>query len=224
MSARKHTFEIGEYYHIFNRGTDKRNIVIDKYDTRRFIESLVEFNTVDNIGSIYLQSFNKNKKLRGETPKLVTIVALCLNTNHYHLLLTPLVEKGIEKFMQKLGGYTSYFNKKHKRSGSLFQGVFKSKYISNNRYLLHLSAYINMNNYDLLRGETPKLSRSSLDEWVEKEYKGVKICDPSIVLDQFPSREKYRKFALESWADIQKRKKDLKLDELDFLPWDNFNF
>ena len=76
-----------------------------------------------------------------------------------------------------------------------------------------------MNNRDELGSETTKLSRSSLEEWVEKEYKGVRICDPSIVMDQFPSREKYRKFALESWADIQNRKKELKLDELDFLPW-----
>jgi len=217
---RKHTFEVSEYYHIYNRGNDKRNIFLDEYDLHRFIQSVVELNVPEPIGSIYENSFkNRRRRLGSETTKLVSLSAYCLNPNHFHFLMTPLMEKGVEKFMQKLGGYTRYFNEKHKKSGTLFQGVFKSKHIQNNRYLLHLSAYINMNNRDELGSETTKLSRSSLEEWVEKEYKGVRICDPSIVMDQFPSREKYRKFALESWADIQNRKKELKLDELDFLPW-----
>lgn len=219
---RKHTFEIGEYYHIYNRGNDKRDIILDEYDLQRFMQSIIELNTPEPIGSIYENSFQKKKpnQLSSETTKLISISAYCLNPNHFHLLLTPLQDKGVEKFMQKLGGYTRYFNEKHKKSGSLFQGVFKSKHVANDKYLLHLSAYINMNNYNELSSETTKLSRSSLEEYVDKDYK-TGICDPRIVLDQFPSREKYRKFALESWADIQKRKKELKLDELDFLPWEN---
>ena len=221
---RKHTFEIGEYYHIYNRGVDKRNVILDEEDSRRFMRSLIEFNTTDSIGSIYENSFRKklpNQKLGGSTSKLVTIIAHCINPNHFHLLLTPVVENGIQEFMRKMGGYTMYFNEKNKRSGALFQGRYKSKHIQGDKYLLHLSAYINMNNRDLFGGSTSKLSQSSFEEYVgDATKKG--ICDVGIVLDQFPSREKYRKFALESWADIQKRKKELKLDELDFLPWDNF--
>ena len=181
---RKHTFEVSEYYHIYNRGNDKRNIFLDEYDLHRFIQSVVELNVPEPIGSIYENSFkNRRRRLGSETTKLVSLSAYCLNPNHFHFLMTPLMEKGVEKFMQKLGGYTRYFNEKHKKSGTLFQGVFKSKHIQNNRYLLHLSAYINMNNRDELGSETTKLSRSSLEEWVEKEYKGVRIFDPSIFID-----------------------------------------
>lgn len=59
--------------------------------------------------------------------------------------------------MKRMGGYTSYFNDKYKRSGVLFQGVFKSTHIDSNEYLLHVSAYVNLNNkIHPLRGETPK--------------------------------------------------------------------
>ncbi len=44
---------------------------------------------------------------------LVEIVAYCLNPNHYHLIVKQISEKGIERFMQKIGtGYTNYFNKR----------------------------------------------------------------------------------------------------------------
>src|ERR1700686_1992234 len=139
MPSRKVNLVEGEYYHIYNRGVDKRNIFSDKSDLQRFLQSMKEFNTLDPIGSLYENSFIKKKELRGElggsSSKLVQFVAFCLNPNHYHFILTPLAEKGIEKFMQRLGtGYTMYFNEKNKRSGSLFQGKFKSKHINSNAY------------------------------------------------------------------------------------------
>lgn len=210
MGIRKHTFEIGEYYHIYNRGVDKREIILEEYDLDRFLESMKEFNTPEQIGSIYELSFIKNKVERSinKSRKLVSIVAYCVNPNHFHFLITPLVEKGIEKFMQKIGGYTRYFNEKYKRNGSLFQGTFKSKHVKDNEYLLHLSAYINMNNRDSLGGLTTKLSKSSLEEYTE-DKKG--ICDTEIVLGQFENPKEYLKFCLKSWQDIQERKKALEM-------------
>jgi len=208
---RKHKFVIGEYYHIYNRGVDKREIILDQYDLHRFWESMKEFNTIEPIGSIYELSFIKNKLGTPTTKsrKLVSIIAYCVNPNHFHFLVTPLVEKGIEKFMQKIGGYTRYFNEKHKRNGALFQGKFKSKHIStDNRYLLHLSAYINMNNRNSLGTPTTKLSKSSLEEYTENK-KG--ICNIEIILGQFENQKEYLKFALESWQDIQERKKALEM-------------
>ncbi|KKQ01368.1 MAG: hypothetical protein US12_C0047G0003 [Parcubacteria group bacterium GW2011_GWA2_36_24] len=212
---RKHKFVIGEYYHIYNRGVDKRKTIIDEYDLRRFLESMEEFNTIEPIGSIFQLSFTKNKlgnQLSTPTTKsrkLVSIITYCVNPNHFHFLVTPLVEKGVEKFMQKIGGYTRYFNEKYKRDGTLFQGKFKSKHIgADNRYLLHLSAYINMNNRNVLGTPTTKLSKSSLEEYTENK-KG--ICDTEIVLGQFENQKEYLKFALESWQDIQERKKALEM-------------
>jgi len=77
---------------------------------------------------------------------LVEIIVYCLNPNHYHIILRQVSEGGVSKFMLKLSsGYSSYFNKKNKRSGSLFQGRFKAVHIDSNEYLLYLSAYVNKN-------------------------------------------------------------------------------
>ena len=145
---RKTPFSDGEIYHVYNRGTDKRSIFSDRADVDRFFTSMKEFNTLDPIGSLYELSFEE-RKLGGSTSKpLVNFICYCLNPNHYHFLLEQVVEKGIEKFMQRLGtGYTLYFNTRHKRSGALFQGRFKSKHVESNDYLLRLSSYINLNSH-----------------------------------------------------------------------------
>jgi len=126
---RKTPFVTGEYYHIYNRGVDKRVIFADEYDIQRFYDSLEEFNVLEPIGSIYENSFAKKLKSPISKPKkgaLISLVAHCANPNHFHLLLRQEVESGIEKLMQRMGGYTKYFNNKNKRSGALFQGKFKS--------------------------------------------------------------------------------------------------
>ncbi len=205
VGMRKTPLLLGEYYHIYNRGTDKRNIFVDEKDLIRFWESIFDFNRTDPIGSVYEFSF---KKKSGNVDKkikpLVQFVAYCINPNHFHFLVTPLQEKGIEKFMQRLGnGYTKYFNNRHKRSGVLFQGKFKSKYIDSNQYLLHLSAYINGNNK--LGHRMSKLSKSSMGEFLG-ETSGRKLCNTKIILGQFRSKKEHKDFAVSSLEDIKLRK------------------
>ena len=206
---RKHQFVVGEYYHINNRGTEKRDIFVDPKDLFRFWESLFDFNQTEPIGSMYEFSFQKKS---GEASKkrkpLVKFVAYCLNPNHFHFLLTPLQERGAEKFMQKLGnGYTKYFNNRYKRSGVLFQGKFKSKHVNSNEYLLHLSAYINEN--DQLGHPMSKLSKSSMAEFLGN-VSGEKLCDTGIILEQFRGEQEYKDFVTASLQDIKLRKKMLK--------------
>jgi REP element-mobilizing transposase RayT len=210
MPNRKEKFVEGEYYHVYNRGTEKRSIFMDSEDLTRFIKSIDEFNVVQPIGSIYENSFVKNK----DKEKLVNIVCYALNPNHFHFLLTPLIENGVEKFMQKLGtGYTMYFNNKLKRKGSLFQGVFKSVHVDSNEYLLHVSAYINLNDrVHQLGGETSKLSQTSFGVYAgELNPKFDKILgNTSIITEQFKSPQEYKEFAEEILPDIIERKKLLK--------------
>jgi putative transposase len=214
---RKTPFVSGEYYHVYNRGVDKRTIFQDEADIQRFCESLEEFNTLDPIGSIYENSFAK--KLGSSTSKseervgnLVTFVAYCLNSNHFHFLLKQEAEKGIEKFMQRLGtGYTKYFNNKYERSGALFQGRFKSIHVDSNGWVVHLSAYVNLNDrVHQLGSSTSKLvrSRSSWDEYLGKRGQGV--CEKEIVLAQFRNVDEYKDFALSSLDAIREKKEDLK--------------
>jgi putative transposase len=190
MSLRKTQLLNNEFYHIYNRGVDKREIFLDKNDIFHFLDGLKEFNRLEPIGSLYENSFRKNKGLSLGSPasKLVEIVAYCINPNHFHLILKQNSDKGVEKFMQKLGtSYTKYFNNKNKRSGSLLQGRFKSKHIDNNEYLLYLSAYVNLNN-KIHNIPENKLSLSSIKEYREN-ING--ICNKEIIIDQYKNNDEY---------------------------------
>ncbi len=201
---------VGEYYHVYNRGTDKRDIFADTNDVHRFMDSIMNFNQIEPISSMYEFSFIKKQKNFKYQKPIVKFVAYCLNPNHYHFLLSPLVDEGIEKFMQRLGnGYTKYFNNKYKRSGVLFQGKFKSKLVDSNEYLLHLSVYINKNTQ--LGHRMSKLSKSSMDEY-ERGSGG--ICDKDIVTEQFKSRKEYLNYTKDVFKDILARKEMQKELEL----------
>jgi len=199
-----------ETYHLFNRGVDKRKIFSNQKDLNRFFKSMLVFNCVEPVGSLYEQSFQKNKIKKF----LVQFVAYNLLPNHFHFILKQVVEGGISEFMKRLqGGYTWYFNQKEKRSGSLFQGTFKSKYIDSDGYLLHASVYVNLNDKIPLGGLTAKLTKSSWGEYVNPDlYKpDEKICSgKDIVLKQFDSVEDYKKFALFSLEDIRAKKEKYK--------------
>ncbi len=126
---RKIQFVNGEYYHIFNRGNNKRVIFNDQRDMARFFQGMIEFNSNEPIGSIFENSFRKDL-LGGSTSKLVDFNCYCLNLNHYHYILKQSMDKGIEKFMHRIAtGYTMYYNKKHHSNGSLFQGRYKAVHI-----------------------------------------------------------------------------------------------
>lgn len=199
---RKVPFVAGEFYHVYNRGVDKRIIFSDQDDVNRFFQSMDEFNVIEPIGSIYENSFIKNKlgneTSKSDEKKLVNIIAYCLNPNHFHIILEQVEDGGISNFMKRLGGgYTKYYNKKEKRSGSLFQGVFKDAHIDSNEYLLYVSAYVNLNDrVHQLGNETSKLvkSRSSWAEYSDAISK-ENFCEKDIILGQFKNKEEYKKFA-----------------------------
>jgi putative transposase len=204
---RKDELKNDEYYHIYNRGVEKRKVFVDTLDYDRFLKSLNEFNRVDPIGSIFEQSIrDKKDKFGHEVSKLVEITAYCLNPNHYHLILRQVEDKGIEKFMHKVGmGYSKYFNHKYKRSGVLFQGVFQSIHIDSNEYLLYLSTYINKNNFihGYNRGDW---KYSSLLDYLGKRNNS--LCDKNVILGQFKNIEEYKEF-MEINASHLKDKKEM---------------
>ena len=217
MGLRKTQFVNGEFYHIYNRGVDKRNIFTNRDDVNRFFQGMIEFNVLDPIGSIYENSFRQlgseasklaeKKSIKKQKP-LVNFVAYCLNPNHFHFIIEQVADKGIEKLMQRIGtGYTKYFNNKYKRSGSLFQGVFKSIHVDSNEYLLHLSAYVNLNNrVHQLGSEASKLTQgqSSWGEYVGDDKQ--RFCEKGIVLGQFKNVKEYRTFAEESLTGILEKR------------------
>ncbi len=193
----------GEYYHVFNRGVDKRTIFSDESDFQRFLKSMKEFNVVKPIGSIYENSFRKSKNSKGSDKPLVEFIAYCLNPNHYHFILCPVIENGIEKFIHRLNmGYAKYFNEKYKRGGVLFQGPFRSVHVGSNEQLLYLSAYVNLNY--LVHGLGHAVSKSSWEEYVG--IPKVKFCNKSLVKEQLRDVKDYRKMALETVREIKERR------------------
>lgn len=122
MGQRKLKFVEGEYYHVFNRGTDKRKIFMNKGDLYYFLDSLIIANSViANLDRRPSRRKKLSKSLREQGQKLVSIVVYSLMPNHFHLIVTPLVEDGVSKFMQKFGtSYTRFFNEKYDRSEVLF--------------------------------------------------------------------------------------------------------
>ena len=202
---RKVRFADGEFYHIYNRGVVKRVVFSEIQDFERFLESMVEFNAVEPIGSLFEHAFaDKNKK---HSPKLVNVICYCLNPNHYHLILEQLKENGISEFMKRLGGgFTNYFNLKNHRNGALFQGKFKAAHIDSNEYLLHVSAYVNLNNLvHKIKGER---FRSSWREYLDTSDKV--LCAKDIIFKHFKNKDEYRDFAENSLSSILKRKDLLK--------------
>jgi len=207
---RKIQFANNEYYHIFNRGVDKREIFSEYEDLSRFFQSMDEFNVIDPIGSIFENFFRKIERPVSENERLVNFVCYCLNPNHYHFILKQASDRGIEKFMQRLGnGYTKYFNNKYGRSGSLFQGTYKSVHINSNEYLLHLSVYVNLNNKIHQLGHLMSKSKSSWEEYLNPSICG--FCEKDIVLGQFNNLSEYQEFAESSLENIKERKELEKL-------------
>jgi putative transposase len=114
----------GYPHHIILRGNNRQAIFIDTADFQRML-SLLQANAQD---------------------QQVQIHAYVLMTNHLHLLLTPQHDNGVPKLMQAVGrSYVLYFNKRHGRSGTLWEGRYRSTLIQTERYLLACMAYIDLN-------------------------------------------------------------------------------
>lgn len=204
---RKTKFAKGELYHIFNRGVDKRKVFGSVSDYFRFKDYMLLFNDIQDglmirwrdyshyhAGASIEQFLRLNLKKRRP---LVKFIAYCLNPNHYHFILEELAEKGVETFMHRLGtGYSMYFNKRYKRSGSLFQGPFKSVHIKSNNQLLYLSVYVNCNS------EIHKISSARTYQWCSYpdylKLRNEKICEKKIISDQFKTIAGYRDFSREN--------------------------
>jgi len=167
---RKDPFITCEYYHIYNRGVDKRVIFKSTKDYERFMMLLYISNSddsfrLDDILNKQHKTFSEVLVLDKGKP-LVSIGAWCLMTNHFHLLIKQESDGGITKFMRKLGvGYAMFFNLKYQRTGALFGGLFKSKLIgADDNYMRQLFGYIHINALEIeFPGWQNKVNKSSIN-------------------------------------------------------------
>jgi len=136
-----------EFYHILNRGVDRRKVMLDDHDRVRFIHDLFVFN--DSAPALHPSQPGRREE-EVVRKLLVHIHAFCLMPNHFHLLLSPAIENGISLFMKKLGmGYAKYFNERNRRTGALWQGKYKKILIEHDAHFSYIPYYIHLNALDL---------------------------------------------------------------------------
>lgn len=179
---RKISFSIDNFYHIFNRGVEKRKIFLSDVDYNRFLRLLFFCNgdTPIVVKELLRGGFFQGPSLgefeRGK--QLVDIGAYCLMPNHFHLLLKERTENGITNFLRKLcTAYSMYFNKKNERVGSLFQGRFGAQHLDRDVYLKYIFAYIHLNPVKLID-----------PFWKEEKYfkNQKKIKSAEVFLNDYP--------------------------------------
>ncbi len=216
---RKVNLAVGEHYHIFNRGTEKRKIFQDDSDYFRFLLSMLLMNDGKDGLMIQWRDYREvNPKADVETflrsnlrerKPLVKIVCFALLPNHFHFVLEQLADRGIEKFMQRIGtGYTMYFNKKYERNGVLFQGKFKSSHLDSNERLLFISAYVNCNPEVHCISPAGEYRWSSFLGFLAKKEND--ISKGKVVYSQFAGNE-YNKYCKESLIAMKNKKEDEKI-------------
>jgi len=163
MATRKEQLSIGEYYHIYTRGVDKRKIFCDNSDHTYFLKLLEKCNSDTNVRIDRPHINSNNSKI------LTDVLAFTLMPNHIHIMMYEINDRGTSKYLHKiLTGYAMYFNKKYKRTGRLFESVFKNKHINEDLYLRHLLNYIHFNCIKL----------------VNKNYKSKELFNEKIELTQ----------------------------------------
>jgi putative transposase len=126
------------YYHLYNRGVEKRDIFLDNQDYETFLSYLQEYLTPKDTERLKLKLEDTTlyatekviirRALRlNNFSKELTMLSYCLMPNHFHFLIKQTKPATIDRFMNSLGTrYTMYFNKKYKRVGTLYQSVYKA--------------------------------------------------------------------------------------------------
>ncbi|OGN19364.1 MAG: hypothetical protein A3I32_01775 [Candidatus Yanofskybacteria bacterium RIFCSPLOWO2_02_FULL_45_10] len=177
--SRSIVFSQDEFYHLYNRGTEKRIIFSAKADYERFIALLYLCNDTQNVHLNDRPSSNLAERLLLErVSPLLNIGAYCLMPNHFHLIVQERGDNGISRFMQKIiTGYTMYFNKRYERTGALFQGEFKATHANQDEYLKYLISYIHLNPIKIIDSQwkeegikDKKRAENFLDQYLYSSY------------------------------------------------------
>lgn len=213
-------FVNGAFYHIYNRGVEKRTIFLEQSDYIRFLETVNYYRNTPLAMKLsdYKRGKNQTKKVENQV-NLVNIFAYCLMPNHYHLLISQNVEGGITQFLKKLSdSYTRYFNTRNNRVGPLFQGSFKAKLITNDEYLLQLSKYIHRNSFPLSKWERNAYPYSSYRYYLSGQKHP--FCDIDLICAYFSKTNPYLSYQnfVEETPDSNPILYDLTIDSQECFP------
>ncbi len=169
------------YYHVYARGSNKQKLFIEDVDYKYFLKLferyLCEETVISKTGEIYPNFLDK-----------IEVLAYCLMSNHFHLLIYQVDVPYLEKFMRSImNSYSRYFNLKYKRTGSVFESRYKAVKIDQEAYLQHITRYIHLN---------PRL-------WEKHKYSSLKYYEIGNepdwlntvrILELFTTRQSYIEF------------------------------
>ena len=167
-------FELGNYYHFFNRTNNEELLFKSESDYEVFL-----------------------RRYRRGPAAFVSTIAYCLMPTHFHFLIritTNDYESLTKKIAVLLSGYTRYVNRRYKRHGSLFQPRSKAKIVTGDQHMLRLIFYIHQN--PLRAG-----CASKLDEWAYSSYRDLiggrngTLPDRHFIMELFGSVSKFKKYS-----------------------------
>lgn len=206
------------FYHIYNRGVEKRIIFTDAQDYNVFLKYLREYLEPKNekelnqkLSDKALGYQEKDKILKllrlNNFTEEIKLICYSLMPNHFHFLLQQIKSDSMDRFLNSLmTRYASYFNRRQKRVGGLFQDVYKAVLIESEAQLLHLSRYIHRNPLGLgEKGREHQELYTSLPEYTEQGK--TPLVKPKVILDYFSKKSPRNSYA----AFVEKT------DDLDFL-------
>jgi REP element-mobilizing transposase RayT len=172
MPYRKVQFAQGQYYHVYNRGIEHQPIFREEENYEFLLRRIKEYASALHIA----------------------IIAYCLMSNHYHLLLRQDGDEPVGRLLQRVfNSYSKAFNKRYDRKGTLFEGPYRAIHVDRESYLLHVCRYIHAN--PVKHGWVDRLEQwpySNYHEWI-----GVRagtLVDRAFVQEHFEAGEDYARF------------------------------
>ncbi len=164
----------GGTYHIISRGNEKKDIYYDEWDYKLFTSKLYKLSSLLEIN----------------------VFCYCLMKNHFHLLIQT-KHPNLSIFMKGLlGYYATYFNKRHNRSGHLFQNRYKSFIVDNDNYLVQLSRYIHLNPARAGFNKPPEEYKWSSMQYYLNTDKRQDFIKQDLIMNYFKNKESYYSFII----------------------------
>jgi len=223
MTLRNIIFVNTEIYHVYNRSiagqpifkNDRTNTrAVEVFSYYRYNNPPLRFSHLPRLKPEEKSKYFKN--LESKNGKQVEILAYSLMPNHYHLLLKQISDNGIPTFTGTFqNSYAKYFNKRSRRTGALFQNMFKAVRIETDEQFMHVARYIHLNPFSscVVKSieEAVNYNWSSFRDYLERNSK---LINTNLLLGLFSSLDKFKSFHLDH-ADYQKTLEGIKHLDLD---------